>query len=535
MYVYRRSLALIVVGLLTLTACGGGGRIAALPDVAAAQSGARQNVTVNIDVPKDTGASNHRHPSYISPATTQISVNIQSGCPGACASISGFPKIVSLTPTSSGCTSTLATTECQLSLSLSAGMYVGTFTTLDSGGATLSTATNVPVNVVAGTVNTVNVSLSGLPASINTSVVSTGAATTSLLVYALDTDGNFIVGPGAPTYSVAQSGTAVTLTQPTAAKPNTITVSPSVAGTTQLTITASYPSNVTNACALGGVCTSSPKLTIAGGTSIFVLDQQGGSGSNGTLQQFTPPFGGAAAAKTGTGEGPFGLAFDASGNAYVANNNNESAGSVTVYAPPYTGAPTQTITSGLTAPTGVAFDSHGNLFVSDDMNQDVVEFAPPYTSAPIATVTGVGTPIGVVLDAAGDLFVTDLNGAVNEFVPPYTGAAVAKITSGLNSPVNVAIGPNGNLFVTDFFNGVNEYASPYNGASPIATANAGSDRLWGVTFDPSGTMYVADQTNSDVAEIASPYSGALTAVFNSGVQSPTDINYHAAFTVTVGS
>jgi sugar lactone lactonase YvrE len=91
--------------------------------------------------------------------------------------------------------------------------------------------------------------------------------------------------------------------------------------------------------------------------------------------------------------GPQGLAFDASGDLFVANLYNDT---VTEYAPPYTGPPSATISIGLSGPEGLAFDTSGDLFVANRGN--VTEYAPPYTGAPIATISnGVGEPDGLAL------------------------------------------------------------------------------------------------------------------------------------------
>src|SRR5215471_17165481 len=59
---------------------------------------------------------------------------------------------------------------------------------------------------------------------------------------------------------------------------------------------------------------------------------------------------------------PEGLALDANGNLYVAN---EGSNQVLVYNPNYVLQTTKSITSGLNAPTGVAFDSKGNVYVAN--------------------------------------------------------------------------------------------------------------------------------------------------------------------------
>ena len=74
---------------------------------------------------------------------------------------------------------------------------------------------------------------------------------------------------------------------------------------------------------------------------------------------------------------PVGLAFDASGNLYVANGNGDT---VRVFAPGST-TPTATL-SGLSDPGALAFDAHGNLFAANGAGTTVSMFAvPPPTPA----------------------------------------------------------------------------------------------------------------------------------------------------------
>ena len=58
---------------------------------------------------------------------------------------------------------------------------------------------------------------------------------------------------------------------------------------------------------------------------------------------------------------PVGLAFDASGNLYVANTDTNTVSEFT----PGSTTPTATLT-GLDAPDALAFDASGNLYVAND-------------------------------------------------------------------------------------------------------------------------------------------------------------------------
>ena len=439
----------------------------------------KAKIVLRIKVPKKRVERPGRRPRFISPSTQSMKLIITN---------TGFNlgEVVNLTPTSTGCTSTLTSTLCQLTVSLApANNYNATVTTYDQTGANgseLSTAQNISFNVVAGQANTINMTLSGVPAQIialpasgaSTSNVTggidlIGTASSKLLAEALDADGNLILGAGSPTYSVSRTSGAfnVTLTQPTATSPNTFYVQPPSAftsGTATLTITASYQGQATDGCAQSGaVCSASftvdmqELIGVASATSIDVIEPSTGT----VIATVTPP--GFANA----------IAFDSAANLYVSNcgTNCGSTGgdSVLQYAPPYSGTPVAITLAGVTGstavihPEGLAFDSSGKLYVANDgvlvlgPTDSVSVYTPPFTAA--STVTKVYTntvnqPGALAIDGANDLFVADLtgnsgNGEVIGFTSAYSAGppTYGPITSGVQGPVGIALDASANLYV----------------------------------------------------------------------------------------
>jgi hypothetical protein len=128
----------------------------------------------------------------------------------------------SLTSGSNGCTTTFASTDCRISLSLAPGSYAVTLTAEDASNQALSTAERIALPVVAGANNALSVALSGIPYSI----VATTLGHDAYLTAALDIDGNVIAGWGVPTFAVTQTSGKIVLAQPTAATPNTFYIYP---------------------------------------------------------------------------------------------------------------------------------------------------------------------------------------------------------------------------------------------------------------------------------------------------------------------
>jgi len=486
-----RAVGFAFVTCVLLAGCAGGGThaVPATPRTAGAHQ--RVPVTIKIDVPKASNGSTARHAAYVSPATTQMTIDVQTGCPGACTDVSGFPTTVALTPTSGGCTSTLATTSCQLQITLMPGSYTATLTTADASGTVLSTAQQIAFTIVAGQANSVLLAFSGIPASIIASVPNQNAST--VLVEALDADGNIIVGPGAPTFTVAQTGgPTVTLAQPTTTSPNEFTAVPSVAGTATLHVTASYSgTNVTDACAQSGaVCTATFAYTATQVTQNLFVPNEGGD-----VTIYAAPFTGAPTTTIGV-NAAYGVALDSKADLFVSSFTSGSGGVVTEFAPPYSSATVTIPAIGDGFPSGLAVGSDGTLYIASDFEGMISSVAPPYTGTPQTVITGLNDPGGMVIDASGNLWIADLYGQdVREYAPPYTTNGYTDYSLGGAYPSDVAFDANKNLFVLAFANSIPEvleFAPPYTGAA-TATITGGGVSQAGITLDPANNLYIADQ------------------------------------------
>ncbi|MHB8357741.1 MAG: hypothetical protein ACYDDQ_13745 [Vulcanimicrobiaceae bacterium] len=524
-----------------------------------------------INVPQQSASSASRsatsvrtkgvRPQYLSTATQSIVIAISGP--------TTVNETAGLTVNSSGCTSSLASTICTLTVpGLQAGSYTATLTTYDgytSGtntatGNVLSAAQAIAFTITAGQSNTINISLSGVPAS--TVVAPVGVITVgnasggydlygqgahTFVVESLDADGNIIAGAGAPLFTIgAVSGSLSPVTTSpsggsttSASAPNSFTVTPptTFASTTaSFTVTPTFTGQATDGCTQTGA-NCAPVTVTVGMKYLLLLFVANGSkifGGSGTVTEYAPPYTGAPTATISNSvNDPGGLAFDSSGNLFVANQANNN---VTEYAPPYTGAPTATISNSVNVPWGVAFDSSGNLFVANLATNNVTEYAPPFSnsSAPTATISNsVNKPVGLAFDSSGDLFVANLtNNNVTEYAPPYTGAPTATISNSVNVPNGLAFDSSGDLFVANVLGyNVTEYAPPYTNTPTIISNSMGSGgRPAGLALDPSGNLFVAIYTypgppllSGPVLEYAPPYTGAPAATISNSVTTPVGV------------
>ena len=122
-------------------------------------------------------------------------------------------------------------------------------------------------------------------------------------------------------------------------------------------------------------------------------------------------------------DAPYGLAFDASGNLYVANYGPSSDPGTTVSVfSPGSATPTDAIT-GLSSPQTLAFDASGNLYVIDyvitfDTLAPQVQVFAPHATIPTYTLTELDHPTALAFDSSGNVYVAD-SGAntVSVFAP----------------------------------------------------------------------------------------------------------------------
>jgi sugar lactone lactonase YvrE len=207
--------------------------------------------------------------------------------------------------------------------------------------------------------------------------------------------------------------------------------------------------------------------------------------------------------------GPHGLAFDASGNLWVANGNPDYYGQSSIAE----FAPSQLVTSGALvplymvfgdycsyrcrffhSPQTLLFDPTGNLWVSDLTTEKVLIYPPDqlkpqpglgfsFDSLSIwddtgqgeaGTDSGLDSPIGLAFDAAGDLWVSlGLINRLVDFAPSQqvNGPAVPTLTLGgvatsLSGPRGLAFDSSGNLWVANLGgNAILEFTASQLGSS----------------------------------------------------------------------
>jgi len=134
----------------------------------------------------------------------------------------------------------------------------------------------------------------------------------------------------------------------------------------------------------------------------------------------------------------FGLAFDAAGNLFAADAENQ-----TIFK--FTPAGAQSVFVGSAAftsvqdPVGLAFDRSGNLLVTTEGNEGgpggdaILVFAPDGTESKFAT--DLADPRGIAFDPSGDLLVAELKAAApGDILKFSTNGSQTVFASGIGLP-----------------------------------------------------------------------------------------------------
>jgi DNA-binding beta-propeller fold protein YncE len=208
---------------------------------------------------------------------------------------------------------------------------------------------------------------------------------------------------------------------------------------------------------------------------------------------------------------PAGLAVDSAGNVYISDENSGEvvmvtpSGMLSIIAGTGTqGTPTPgpATSSELGSPEGLALDAGGDLYIADNVNREVLEVTPSGTLSIVAgtgasgtpapgpaTSSPLGSPDGLAVDASGNLYIADADGYVEKVTPSGTLSIIAgngnygnptpgpARSSDLGEPYGIAVDAAGNVDIAD---GIDiEQVSPDGTLSVIAGNNTGAAPTYG--------------------------------------------------------
>jgi DNA-binding beta-propeller fold protein YncE len=235
--------------------------------------------------------------------------------------------------------------------------------------------------------------------------------------------------------------------------------------------------------------------------SIFV------SYNNGTLRKFDTS--GTSSTFATVLNKPKGLAIN-SGLLFVANTGANAILSYSTTG----GASTPFSSAGLSGPYGLAFDASGDLYAAN------------YTSSTIQRLDGSGLAVapfpvtspnmngafGIAIDTAGNVYTSSHN---NNTIQKFTSAGVfisdfVSFGGGLSAPRGLAIRA-GVLYVANYITSVVTMFDLATGTNMghYATLADGVLNPVGIAFDDLGRLYVANAGNRNIMRFTSPHVGSL--------------------------
>lgn len=156
-------------------------------------------------------------------------------------------------------------------------------------------------------------------------------------------------------------------------------------------------------------------------------------------------------------EFPYNVALDSSGYIYAACNNGKSgSGWINVYSPGANGnvKPVRIIqgsNTGLNGPFGLAFDSSGELYVTNEYANSVTVFAAGANGnvSPVRTIAGSSTGLdgatGIAIDSSDNVYVAnEATPSITIYAPNANGDVsptqeIEGSSTGLTEPFGVAI------------------------------------------------------------------------------------------------
>lgn len=216
----------------------------------------------------------------------------------------------------------------------------------------------------------------------------------------------------------------------------------------------------------------------------------------------------------------YGLAFDNSGNLYVADvgtsqiDKINSIGTISLFAalPPGTSL------------SGLALDSSNNVYVSDyGSTNEVWKITPGGTPSVFATLPSGSIPLGLAFDHSGNLYVANDGTRQIDKITPTGNVTLFATLPDNTTPAGLVFDNVGNLYSADQYN--NNLAqihkiTPSGVVSLYTSFGYTPSGITGLACDSSNNLFTGDYNTGNIYKIA---PGGARTTFATGVTLPTYI------------
>ncbi len=222
---------------------------------------------------------------------------------------------------------------------------------------------------------------------------------------------------------------------------------------------------------------------------------------------------------------PFGVAVDAVGNVYFADQFGNAVREWSAS----TQQVSTLVSTGLNMPQYVAVDAAGNVYIADTGNNAIKEWIASTHQVVTLVSSGLRQPYGVAVDTAGNVYFADFrNEAVKEWNASTKQVSTLAFSGG---PYGVAVDAAGNVYFTSV-NILQEWSASTKQVYTLVSSGL-STQPYGVAVDAAGNVYIADQNNAAVYEWSAS-AQQVSPLVSSGLSSPEGVAVDAAGNVYIG-
>ena len=236
---------------------------------------------------------------------------------------------------------------------------------------------------------------------------------------------------------------------------------------------------------------------------------------------------------SGTGNGLAKFTFDANAGATRSGTLSIAGSTLTVtqVGSGYVAANpvTTLVSSGLNFPVGVAVDASGNLYIADSNHNAIKEWnAGTQTVSTVADIYP-SAPNGVAVDSSGNIYlIADPSNLEEWNASTQTLSTLA--SSGLFSPAGLAVNASGNVYIADPGGAVEEWSAATNTVSKLVSS--GLVEPSDVAVDACGNVYIADW-RADAIKEWNAATKTLSTLVSSGLNDPEGVAVDASGNVYI--
>jgi sugar lactone lactonase YvrE len=271
-------------------------------------------------------------------------------------------------------------------------------------------------------------------------------------------------------------------------------------------------------------------LAIAARAQNLYVSLQGPlTNSGGSISEYTPT---GVQETFATAPFPRGVAFDNSGNFFVASTDAKTFDHAKVLKFPPNGHQSVLGNAALGFFEGLVTDTAGNVYAvaledkSPALAGIIYKFAPDGTRTVFGTTPG--QTFGLAFDGASNLYVADaFDLTIYKFAPDGTRTVFAgpSAFTSTQDPAGLAFDASGNLFVSTLGNRPNDAILVFTPGGMESTFATGLNNPHGLAFDATGNLFVAETLRDQGGDILEFTTGGAEIVFASGLNRPEYLTF----------